>query len=412
MNIILHEMGTYTHRQELAKALASRGHEVTYLYCPSARTPSRSSLCFTPGDNVTVIPVELDAEFAKWQLFKRFLQERVYGARVSSAIASRAPDLVISGNSPIAIQAAIQKTCRASGTPFLFWLEDVYSIGVKSVLSKAPVIGASIAAGYASLERSVARQSNGIVAISEDFRDLAVEWGVDPARIAVIENWGVIPLDPLPPKDNDWAAQHGLVGRRVLLYSGALGFKHNPQLFLELAMEFRREDNVRIVVISEGYGAEWLSLRSREFPQLVLLPFQSAENYRKALAAADVLVAILDPTAAKYSVPSKVLAYMTAGRPILAAIPADNLAARTISTACAGLTVDPKNSAEFRRLARSLIEDGECRERLGAAGLAYAHANFNIDGIAGRFEELFCRFVHQSSHRVERSEVEQIRDFI
>jgi colanic acid biosynthesis glycosyl transferase WcaI len=398
MNIILHEMGTYTHRQELAKALASRGNEVTYLYCPSAPTPSRSSLCFAPGDNVTVIPVELDAEFAKWQLFKRFLQERVYGARVSSVIASQRPDLVISGNTPIAIQAAIQRTCRGSGTPFLFWLEDVYSIGVKSVLSKAPVIGASIAAGYASLERRVARQSNGIVAISADFRDLAVEWGVDPARIAVIENWGVIPSDPLPPKDNDWTAQHGLVGKRVLLYSGALGFKHNPQLFLQLAMEFRREDDIRVVVISEGYGAEWLSSRTREFPKLVLLPFQSANDYRKALAAADVLVAILDPTAAKYSVPSKVLSYMTAGRPILAAIPADNLAARTIKAACAGLIVDPENWPELRRIARMLIEDADRRKRLGIAGLAYAQGNFQIGDIAARFEKVFLHFARQQSN--------------
>jgi glycosyltransferase involved in cell wall biosynthesis len=405
MKLILHEMATYTHRQELAKALASRGHEVSYLYCPSASTPSRTSLCFTPDDNVIVVPVELGAEFAKWQLVKRFFQERVYGALVSSVIAGRRPDLVISGNSPIAIQAAIQKTCRVSGTPFLFWLEDVYSIGIKSVLSKVPVIGASVAAGYALLERRVARQSNGIVAISEDFRDLAVEWGVDAARIAVIENWGVIPPDPLPPKDNDWAAQHGLVDKRVLLYSGTLGFKHNPQLLLELATEFRREDDVRIVVISEGYGAEWLSLRAREFPQLVLLPFQSAENYRNALAAADVLVAILDPTAAKYSVPSKVLSYMTAGRPILAAIPTDNLAARTIKAACTGLTVDPENSAELRRLARSLVEDNDCRKRLGAAGLAYARANFNIDGIAARFEELFYRHARESAKPPERPRV-------
>jgi glycosyltransferase involved in cell wall biosynthesis len=278
------------------------------------------------------------------------------------------------------------------------------------VLSKVPVIGASIATGYALLEHRVARQSNGIIAISEDFRDLAVEWGVDPGRIAVIVNWGVVPPDPLPPKENDWAAQHGRVGRRVLLYSGALGFKHNPQLFLELAMEFRREVDVRIVVISEGYGAEWLSLRSREFPQLILLPFQSAENYRKALATADVLVAILEPIAAKYSVPSKVLSYMTAGKPILAAIPADNLAARTIKEACAGLIVDPENSAGLRRSARSLVEDADCRKRLGAAGLAYARANFNIDRIAARFEELFRRFVDPPSKAVVRPEMRRMGD--
>ena len=170
MKIVLHEMATYTHRQELAKALSSRGHEIAYLYCPSSLTPSRSSMCFTPGDKVTVIPIKLDSEFAKWQLLKRFLQERAYGARVASLIANLRPDLVISGNTPIEIQAAIQKMCRRSGTPFLFWLEDVYSIGVKSVLSKMPLIGDLIASRYALLERKVARQSEGIIAIADATR--------------------------------------------------------------------------------------------------------------------------------------------------------------------------------------------------------------------------------------------------
>jgi colanic acid biosynthesis glycosyl transferase WcaI len=392
MNIVLHEMGTYTHRQELARALSSRGHEIAYLYCPSSRTPSQVSMSFTADDRVTVVPIELGSEFAKWRLLKRFLQERSYGARAASAIASLRPDLVISGNTPIEIQAAIQKVCRRSGTPFLFWLEDVYSIGVKSVLSKAPLIGNLIAARYALLERRVARLSDGIVAISDDFCDLAVDWGVDPRRIAVVENWGVIPTGPPPPKDNDWAARHGLLGKHVILYAGALGFKHDPQLFLELANEFRGEEDIRVVVISEGRGAEWLASRSREFPQLVLLPFQPAKDFRKALASADVLLAVLERTAAKYSVPSKVLAYMAAGKPILAAIPADNLAARTISAASAGMTVDPEDLPELRRLARSLIEDEDGCGQFGTAGLAYARANFDINSIAARFEEIFHRF--------------------
>ena len=121
-----------------------------------------------------------------------------------------------------------------------------------------------------------------------------------------------------------------------------------------------------------------------------------------------MLVAVLEPTAAKYSVPSKVLAYMTAGRPILAAIPADNLAARTISAASAGLTVDPANPSELRRLARSLIEDGDRRRRLGAAGLAYARANFEINDIAARFEQIFRRFTcHSSNVVVPTADVER-----
>jgi len=344
---------------------------------------------------VTVLPIDLDARFAKRQLVRRFIQERAYGAQVASAMARLRPDLIISGNTPIEIQAAIQKMCERSKTPFLFWLQDIYSLGVKSVLAKIPIVGHLIAARYDFLERRVARRSDGVVAISDDFRDLLVHWGVNPCCVEVIENWAELPDSPLPPKENDWAARHGLLGKHIFLDSGALGFKHNPQLFLDLASEFHDEADVRVVVISEGYGAEWLSQFRQAFPGLILLPFQAAEDFPRALASADVLIAVLEPDAAKYSVPSKVLAYMTAGRPILAAIPAGNLAARTILTASAGMVADPKDPSEFCRVARSLMDDADRRNQLGAAAFAYARANFEIGGIADRFEEIFQRIAEQ-----------------
>jgi colanic acid biosynthesis glycosyl transferase WcaI len=88
---------------------------------------------------------------------------------------------------------------------------------------------------------------------------------------------------------------------------------------------------------------------------------------------------------------------MAAGKPILAAIPADNLAARTIRAACAGMTVDPEDPSELRRLARSLVEDEDRSRRFGAAGLAYARANFDINGIAARFEDIFRRLARPLS---------------
>src|SRR5215468_2068249 len=266
MRIIVHEMGTYSQNQQLAKALAGFGHDVAYAYCPSFQTPSRPSMCFSPGDGVTVLEVALDGGYTKRNLVKRFLQERAYGAKAAAVMTSFRPDLIISGNTPIEVQAAIQRPSRRSGVPFLLWMHDVYSIGIKSVLSKAPVIGDLVATRYAVLERGVARHSDGVVVISDEFRNVVAAWGVDLDRVTVIENWGTVPIGPLPQKDNDWAARHDLLGKRVLLYSGTLGFKHNPRVFLDLASEFRNDPGVRIVVISEGYGAEWLSLQTEEFP--------------------------------------------------------------------------------------------------------------------------------------------------
>ena len=90
----------------------------------------------------------------------------------------------------------------------------------------------------------------------------------------------------------------------------------------------------------------------------------------------------------------------------MAAIPADNLMARAIRAASAGLTVDPEDPSELQYMARSLIEDEEFRRRLGAAGLAYARANFEIHGIAAQFD--FRSFARPSSNTVARPEVRQV----
>jgi len=122
---------------------------------------------------------------------------------------------------------------------------------------------------------------------------------------------------------------------------------------------------------------------------LVVLPFQSEHDFQKAMAAADILIAILVRDAAQFSVPGKVLTYMCAGRPILAAISAENLAARTLLAASAGMIADPEDAQAFCGLARRLIYDEERRLQLGAAALDYARANFNINTIGRRFEEIF-----------------------
>jgi glycosyltransferase involved in cell wall biosynthesis len=399
MRIIVHEMATYSQNQQLAQALAGFGHNVAYAYCPSFETPSRPSMCFSPDDGVTVLEVEINGGYTKRDLLRRFFQERAYGAKAAAEMARFRPDLIISGNTPIEVQGVIQKICRRSGMPFLLWMHDVYSIGIKSVLSKVPVVGDLVATRYGLLERGVARHSDRIVAISGEFRNLLAAWGVDPDRVTVIENWGTVPIGPLPQKDNDWAARHDLLRKRVLLYSGTLGFKHNPRVFLDLASEFRNDPDVRIVVISEGYGAEWLSLESEKFSSLVVLPFQSEPDFQKAMAAADILIAILAREAAQFSVPGKVLTYMCAGRPILAAISAENLAARTLLAASAGVIADPEDVQAFCGLARQLIEDEERRLQLGAAALDYARANFNINTIGRRFEEIFHDVVARKQAR-------------
>jgi glycosyltransferase involved in cell wall biosynthesis len=103
-----------------------------------------------------------------------------------------------------------------------------------------------------------------------------------------------------------------------------------------------------------------------------------------------VLVVILEPDAGVFSVPSKVLSYHCAGRPMLASIPADNLAARIVRDRTSGLVVRPNDRVAWIASADALVDDRELRDRLAANARRYAEATFDIDAIADRFEDVLC----------------------
>ena len=277
--------------------------------------------------------------------------------------------------------------------PFVFWQQDIYSVAMANLArEKLPVVGGAVGRAFRMIERRMLVRSDAVVVISEDFVPVLAEWRVPRGLVHVIENWA--PLDELSvrPRENPWAAENGLTGGTVVLYAGTLGLKHNPELLLEVANRFRGNDDVRVVVVSEGLGAEWLRERRSQHGlgdgDLLLLPYQPYDVLPDVLATGDVLAVILEPEAGVFSVPSKVLSSHCAGRPLLAAIPAENLAARIIEGAGSGLVVDPTGTAAFVGAAEQLVGDGETREIMGKHARAYAERTFDIGTIGDRFERV------------------------
>ena len=190
----------------------------------------------------------------------------------------------------------------------------------------------------------------------------------------VIPNWATLADLPVRPKDNSWAQGKKLADKFCFLYAGTLGMKHNPNLLLELAVSFQADEAVQIIVISEGLGADWLA-KQRELlglNNLTLLPYQPFRQLADVLGTADVLVAILEPDAGVFSVPSKVLSYLCAARPLLLAVPQENLAAKIVAQNKAGVVAAPEDTAAFVQAAASLRQDRGLRQELGGNGLHYA----------------------------------------
>ncbi len=392
MKILVHDSG-HAFPLQLSRHLAQRGHQVVHLYAASMMMP-RGPVAPRADDpaGFTVHGLSIGRPIDKYNYVRRGLQERAYGRVLARAIADEKPDVVLGGTSAPDIQAAAVAVCKRLGIGFVFWAQDLNAIAIDRVLRrKLPLVGGLIGGYYMARERRLLRESDEVVAITDDFVPIFEQWGVARERITVIENWAARDDLPTQSRDNAWARANGLTDKFVFLYSGTLGLKHNPALLLRLAERFRDRPQVRVVVVSEGLGADWLKERAAAHPNLMLLPYQSFERLPEAHGAADVLVAILEPDAGAFSVPSKVLSYLCAGRPILGVLPPENLAARLIDRAQAGLVASPSDEVAILGAAEALFADPTRRAALGNNALDYAAKTFDIRAIGDRFEAILAR---------------------
>jgi len=392
MRILLNDYSGHAFTVELARELAKRGHDVLHLSLGDFQSP-KGDLAHKPDDpkSFEVEAISLGAPFKKYDFVARRRQEIEYGRRVTARVARWHPDVVIGCNNPLDPQRVIQNYCRACNICFVFWLQDIYSNAIKTVLrKKIPVVGSAIGIWYEELEKRLLRRSDQIIAITEDFVAPLVAWQVPRGRIAIIENWAPKDKILILPRDNAWSRAQDLNGKLVLMYSGTLGLKHNPSLLVAAAEAFRAEPRVAVVVVSEGKYAEDVrdAAKARGLANLTVLPFQDFRDYSAVLATGDVMLAMIEPDAAVYSVPSKVLSYLCAGKAIVLSANAANLAARILMRCGAGYVVAPEDATGFVAAIRRFLDDPEARHQAGVKARAYADENFDIGMIAARFETI------------------------
>jgi colanic acid biosynthesis glycosyl transferase WcaI len=387
MRILIHDFAGHPFQAQLSRHLAGRGHSVTHVYAGGLPGPKgRLSAVASDPSCLDIRGIQLSSEFKKYSAHRRFVSQRKYASDLKNVIQQTEPDVVLSGNTPIDVQAEVLWYCRKNRVGFIHWIQDIYCKALRFYLKRRlPLLARPIATIFELLERVVALRSDHTVVIAQEFRDMLCRWNVPESKISVIENWAALEEMPQMPRENDWSRDQKLGTRPVLLYSGTLGMKHRPDLLYLLAERLQQECTV--VVITDGIGHDYLD-RMPPLRNLRTLPFQSYEKLPEVLASADVLLATLEADAGQFAVPSKILTYLCVGRPILLAGPRENLSASIIERSGGGLVVDPNDLAACVNAARKLITDVGLRAHFGRKARSYAERTFDAVKITDAFENL------------------------
>ena len=392
MRIIVHDYAGHPFEVQLSRELATRGHDVLHLYCGSTHTP-RGVLTRLPNDpaNFDVRAISLSAMIPKRSFIRRYLAEAEYAGMLIAECDRFEADVILSANTPSVPQYRLARWCAGRRIRFVSWVQDVYGLAAYRLLSrKVPGIGHAVGKYFIALDRWSARHSHAIVVITDDFRKTFVDWKIDPAGIHVIENWAPLEDLPLRERDNDWARKQHLGDGVRFVYSGTLSMKTNPALLLELARMLDRDSSGELTVVSEGPGVDWLAAEAarQNIRSLRCLGFQPFNQLPDVFGSADVLVAILEAEAGVFAVPSKVLSYLCAGRPLLLSIPKENLAAKIVVQCGAGFVAEPDDVKGLCAAAEQLIRSPQLRQQFSQAARHYAETHFDIHRIGDQFEAI------------------------
>lgn len=278
------------------------------------------------------------------------------------------PDVVVTETDPFFLPMLGKWLKRRFGCKFVAYLQDIYP-------DVALAVGATregwITAALRQRLQAAYRAADRIVVLSDDMRDRCVRNGAPADSLAVIHNWAdcrrVRPLEGT----NDFAAEHLLQDKFVVMYSGNLGRAHNLVPVLDACQLLHDDSGIQFLFIGEGVQKPRLRdiVRESGLHNVRFLTYQPKARLHQSLGAGHIHLVTMLPAAAGCLMPSKLYGILAAGRAVLAVCPADCDLARIVREHDVGIVVDPSPAESFApRLAEAITQLRDDPARIAAQG--------------------------------------------
>ncbi len=385
---------------ELARGLTDRGHKVTVV----TGFPNYPAGKFYAGtrvriwkwdsvDGIRVLRLPLYPDHSR-SAVRRTLN---YGSFAISAallgiVLGGPVDAMVAEHPPLTTGLSAWVLGRVRRTPFLFAVNDLWP---ESVEATGMVRSRNLLRWMGRLERFVYGRSAAIAVISNGVKRNLVEKGVPPDKVHVISHWADETLYRPVSRDSNLARELGMAGRFNVVFAGQLGLAQGLDVVLDAAEELSNLPDAQFVLVGDGTDADRLRrvAGERGLNNIRFLGRQPAARMPHIFAISDILMVHLrDEPLFRITIPSKTMAYMACGRPVLMAVEGD--AADVIRAAGAGVTCrsgDAKDLAETVRRLRAM--DRAELERMGRAGREDFLTSYSRGVLLDRYEAILSGLV-------------------
>ena len=266
------------------------------------------------------------------------------------------------------------------------WVQDIYTLGMSEIGE-----GGGFARRVTQwLESRTLRAADLVVVIHERFKEFVTqELGVSAGKVAVVRNWTHLPA---------WAPVERAVARAKLgwpqektlaVHTGNMGAKQGLATVVNAARHAQEIGApVQFLLVGDGGERQELEKAALGVTHVTFIDPLDADDYRLALAAADVLLVNEKPGVASMAVPSKLTSYFAAGRPVVAATDPTGIAAAEITAAQAGVVVPAGDPEALLQAIIDLSHDDSAATRFGLNGKSYRESVLDQSAAIRRWAHL------------------------
>jgi colanic acid biosynthesis glycosyl transferase WcaI len=379
---------------DLAQALSERGHDVTVLtglpqYPNGVRYPGYS-LRPWQWDRLGTVPVLRMAGYA-YHGRSVLLRCANFGAFALAAVLARPllkkPDAIYVWHPPLSIGVAGWLLARLMRVPFVYDVQDIWPdvIVAAGLLKNRRAIRA-----LEALERFIYRRADKILVPNERAREVLIAKGALPDRLVVTPHWvdGALARQGTQAERQATRAAHGWHDRFVVLFAGNIGIAQDLATVVKAAALIT-DPRILLVFAGEGISRrdlERLALQTGVADRIVFLGWRPHEEMPALMAAADaLLVHLADNAVFDAVVPTKTVAYLAAGRPLVMAV--RGAAADLVEETETGVVVAPGDPARVAAALDALARlEEHTRAAMGARGRAQFEDTFAKDVVVPQYE--------------------------
>lgn len=274
--------------------------------------------------------------------------------------------------------------------PLLLWVLDLWPDTLSAVGMVRATWGLNL---VGQLVRFIYKRCDLILAQSKGFFPAIERWSQAPEKTRYFPQWGEATFDA---GLDDVVEAPELAPHRdafKLMFAGNLGDAQDFPALLDAAEATRERADLHWLIVGDGRQAEWIreQIVARGLQRTVfMLGRHPLERMPEFFKGADALIVSLraEPIFAM-TIPGKVSAYLSAGRPILAMI--DGEGAQVVREAGAGMVAPAGDGAELARLALQMAAlPPEARADMAAKARAYGQQQFDRASLISQLEAMLA----------------------